>query len=203
MLAAALLTAAPLAGCGAATSDGLRSHQEGGDEPLTPRALAAVVAEHTGEPSSGQPSTDMEELGEGLTAAVELRYPSPTDAPSDGHLLAVGVGTGLEVFAAGCDALEGEGITGCAETRDGLVFWEGATPEEDPGVLYVLATKDATEVVLSFSGPALTRDPRELDLVISVPDMFAIAADPRVDVTTSRAAIEAGERLEFWTDARD
>ena len=171
----------------------------GGDRPVTPRALAAVVADHIGAPSSARRGTDMEELGEGLVAAVELRYPDPVDPQSDGHLLEVGVGSGFRKQVGDCTALEDQGVDGCAETRDGLVFWESATPEEDPGAVYVLVSKGDTDVALFSSGPPVTGDPRRLDLEISVADMVAIAADPRVDVTTSPEALDAGEKLSSWS----
>ncbi len=60
--------------------------------------------------------------------------------------------------------------------------------------------KGASTVLLFQSGPLVTGDPRRLDLRISVKDVFAIAQDPRVDVTTSAAAIRAGEELSTWTD---
>ncbi len=35
---------------------------------------------------------------------------------------------------------------------------------------------------------------------ISTDDLFAIANDPRVDVTTSQEAVDAGADLPFWQD---
>jgi hypothetical protein len=208
---AAVLPAALLAGCafpadeaprtGSGSNDRAATDPRGGDEPLTPRALAAVVAQHTGEPSSATVGTDLEELGKRVVAAVELRYPDADDGQSDGAQLTVGVGRGFERFAPGCRALLDQGLTGCKETGYGLLFWEGATPEEDPGVVYLLASKGRTDVLLFSSGKAVTGDPRDLDLPVSVDEMAAIASDPRVDVTTSRSAIQAGEELGFWSDS--
>jgi len=128
-----------------------------------------------------------------LVAATELRY-------SDGGALSVGVGRRLTNFLSGCDAPQGESLTGCAETDDGLLFWEGEAPESDPGVVYVQVSKGETDVLLFYSGPRITADPRELELPISVESLFAIAADPRVDVTTSEDAIALGEDAEFWLE---
>ena len=56
-------------------------------------------------------------------------------------------------------------------------------------------------MLLFTSGGAVTGDPRDLDLPIGVDEMAAVAADPRVDVTTSHAALEAGEELASWSDS--
>jgi hypothetical protein len=72
-------------------------------------------------------------------------------------------------------------------------------PEEDPGYVVVVDKGDAT-VAVRNAGPDITGDPRDLDLPISVDDRFAIAHDARVDVTTSRAAVDAGEDLDYWLE---
>lgn len=194
--AAAAVLVVSLAGCGShTTKEASASTPSGGDEPLTPRALAAVVAEHTGTPSSAQLGTDMEEFGRDVVA-VELRYGA--GAETDGDSLSVGVGTDFVEVVGNCGSPQNEGLAGCVKTADGMVLWEDETPEEDPGVVYVLASKRRADVILYYSGPPITGDPRRLDLPISVEEMFAIAADPRVDVTTSREAIEAGNELDVW-----
>ena len=171
----------------------------GGGEPITDRALAAAVVEHTGEPATAGPAEDLEELGDGLAAGVDLRYGPDT---SDGHLLTVGVGRDFAAAVGDtCAAWAEHGVSGCAETRDGLLAWEAATPEEDPGVVYVLASKGGTDVVLVLSGLEISGDPRELDLPVAVEDLFAVAADPRVDLTTSPEAVEAGRDLASWSDS--
>ena len=192
-----LLAVALLASCGDTTSrqDAGRP-TVGGDQPLTPRALAAVVAEHTGTPSSATRGYDMDELGERVAAEVELSFGA--GAKSDGDRLSVGVGTAFERTIKSCASLMTE-YAGCEETVDGIVFWENQTPGEDPGVVYVMASKGDTDVLFFYVGPAITGDPQDQELPIPVEDMFAIAADPRVDVTTSTAAVEAGEDIAFWS----
>ena len=65
-----------------------------------------------------------------------------------------------------------EGLyAGCARTADGLVFWEQAARGEDPGVVYAMASKAATDVLFFYLDPEITGDPRELDLPVSVQDM--------------------------------
>lgn len=169
----------------------------GGNEPLTPRALAAVVAEYTGAPVSATTGYDMEETGKGLIAAVEMQF---TGDP--GTQLAVGVGEDLKMFPTTCaDATtQDENISGCEEVQDGVLFWQDVEPHEDPGVVYLAMSMADTDVVFFQSGPDIDKDPRELDLPVSVDKMMAIAGDPRVDVTTSQAAVEAGQDLPFWRD---
>ena len=55
-------------------------------------------------------------------------------------------------------------------------------------------------MVVYQSGFDITGDPRTLDMPISVDDMFAVATDARVDLTTSQSAIDAGEALTFWDE---
>jgi hypothetical protein len=55
--------------------------------------------------------------------------------------------------------------------------------------------------VLVTSGGRVTGDPRDLDLPVGVDDLVAVAEDPRVDVTTSQEATDAGADLRFWRDA--
>lgn len=66
------------------------------------------------------------------------------------------------------------------------------------GVINLLRRKsDATAVVFQ-AGPAVTRDPRKLELAVSIDDMLAIAQDPRVDLTTTQEAVDEGESLDGW-----
>ena len=72
-------------------------------------------------------------------------------------------------------------------------------PEEDPGSVTVAVRKGAVTALVYQLGPSITRDPRKLGLPVSVGDMFTLAEDPRIDVTTSEAAVDAGASLPFWT----
>jgi hypothetical protein len=193
-LAAALLVSA-LAGCGdepqPATDDPV-----GGNEPTTARALAAVAAEHAGTPDSAEEEDDAaEEFGSG-GLGVELRYGS--DGEYDGDILVVAVGKDLDPALTSCDA-RAEYLAGCVTTAEGTLLWETEAPEEDPGVVYVAVEKKArTSVLLFYAGPRITGDPRELDMPVPTEVLFAIANDPRVDLTTSAAAVDAGAGLPYW-----
>jgi hypothetical protein len=184
-------------GCGSA---GLQepARARGGDLPTTPQALAAVAAEHAGEPDSASATSRFQrDEFTGRAVATELRYGS--DGEYDGDSLSVAVGTGWTKDPTSCaslDSLPGE----CVRVGDGLLAWEELEPEEDPGLVLLAVPKGDAVVVITYAGPDITGDPRRLDLPIGVDDLQAIAADPRVDLTTSRAALDAGRALASWQD---
>lgn len=94
-----------------------------------------------------------------------------------------------------CDSEANARNDGCVTTDDGLLLWQEEAPEEDPGILTVVVEKGDRAVLVGYAGPTLTGDPRDLDMPISVDDLFAIAHDARTDVTTSAEAVEAGRDL--------
>ena len=168
---------------------------DGGEAAATPAALAWVAAQHVGQPHSARSERDFaEELGNGAVG-TELRFRSGSQ--DDGDLLVVAVGNknpdGLR-----CTPDHETGGGGCVTTDRGTLIWEDAAPEEDPGNVGVAITKGDVTVLVFQSGPAITRDPRELDLRISVEEMFGIAADPRTDLITSERAVVEGEDLPYW-----
>lgn len=184
----ALLLTVTATGCGTQSS----SSVGGGDELTTPGALVYVATEHAGAPDrakvmSRRDLTSLFPEGEG----AELRYRS--DGEDDGDLLAVVVGRGLDPALLDCDTEQNARAEGCERTDDGVLIWHDGTPEEDPGTVTVIVEKDETTVLIGYTGPEVTDDPRDLELPISVDTLFAIASDPRVDVTTSAEAVEAGE----------
>jgi len=160
-----------------------------GDEPATPRALAWLAAEHLGEPSGASAERDAaEEFGQG-GIGTELDY---------GHQVVLAVGQDLPRRLLACGAAAVERVDGCEVTDAGTLMWELEEPEEDPGVLYVIVAKEDSEVLMFSSGPKLTGDPRDLDLPVSVDDLFDLAHDPRVDVTTTQEALEEGGDIDYW-----
>jgi len=185
-----------LTGCGTTPGTSPRVSPEGGDVPVTAQALAFVAAEHAGGPSSATGEDDAaEELGPGAVG-TELRYGS--DGEYDGDVLVVAVGKGMGKALTGCDAEANRYLAGCVETNRGMLMWENVAPEEDPGVVYVSVDKGDTTALLFYAGPTITGDPRELDMPISTDDLFAIVNDPRVGVTTSQEAVDAGADLPYW-----
>ncbi len=195
-------------GCGDAPSTddppasaGSPGSSPGGSVPVTPQALALVAGEYAGTPDSAQQESDA--AGEFSAGGVgaELRFGSTGE--HDGDLLVVAVGTGLPRGLLEC---RGEAVPEhCVVTDRGVLAWEEEMPEEDPGVVYVIVAKDEAApggpgVMLFQAGDAVTADPRELDLTVSVDSMFDIAHDPRVDVTTSEETVDAAQALPFWVD---
>lgn len=65
-------------------------------------------------------------------------------------------------------------------------------------MVHLFAAKGDTTVALHQSSTPITGDPREVDLPVSVDAMVELAQDPRVDLSTTREAVEAGASLAFW-----
>jgi hypothetical protein len=189
-----------LASCGEDARTPPDRAAQGGDRPTTARALAAIAAERVGEPSSAASSRDLDELYRQDAVGAELRF--GTDGEYDGDQFEVRLGTGFLLFEPDCDSptvAENARLGGCEAVSGGLLLWEVFEPESDPGAVYVLLRKGETTVLVSQSGPTIDADPRQLDMPISVEDMFAVAQDARVDLTTSQEAIDAGAALDYWT----
>jgi hypothetical protein len=187
-----------LAGCAEVPDVGEQA--PGGDVPVTARALAVVAAEHVGEPASAASNEwgRVQAYADGRATGVDLRY--GTEGEDDGALVSVTVGTGFERDVASCRATGWE-PSGCEDFGGkGLLLWEEAAPEEDPGGVTVVMPKDEATVVVSYSGPEITEDPRRMDLPVEVGTLLDLATDPRVDVTTSQAAVDAGGTIDFWLD---
>ena len=193
----AFLTVA-LTGCGTTTESSPPASPAGGDVTTTAQALAFVAAEHAGTPSSATVDNDAAEEFDAKAVGTELRFGS--DGEYDGDMLVVAVGQGMDKTVTDCEAESNEYLAGCVETEQGKLMWEDVAPESDPGVVYVVVDKGDSTALLFYAGPTITGDPRELDMPISTDDLFAIANDPRVDVTTSQEAVDAGADLAFWQD---
>ena len=192
------LLAVAVASCGDDTTAAPPGAAQGGAEPTTARALAHLAAEHAGTPASAARESDAAEEFTSGGVGTELRYGS--DGEYDGDMLVVAVGRGLDADLVDCGSEETRSLAGCVTTDQGLLMWEDEAPEEDPGVVYVLVDKGETAALVFYAGPSITADPRELDLPIPTEVLFAIANDPRVDVTTSADAVAAGAELSFWQE---
>ncbi|WP_435745842.1 hypothetical protein [Nocardioides sp. SYSU DS0663] len=168
---------------------------EGGDEPTTPRSLAYVVAEHI----------DLDPTRAGVDWAADnyrRLFPKPkravaatTNFAGEGNIVVVGVSPEEPVQDPYCD--DGH----CADLGDGVTLtWDELAPQEDPGLVVVIAEMDDHSVVLRYSGAEITGDPRDLDLPVPVETLVDIATDPRVAPTTSEDAIEGGRGLDYWLE---
>lgn len=159
-----------------------------GDVPVTPEALAWVSADHFGPPTSasGYPAASRR-IGAGAVAA-QLAYD---------EAITVAVLPALDVPV--CDAALLTGADECLETKAGFLAWDLAEEGEDPGQVAIVVPKGDSWAVVVSSGPdAITDDPRQLDLAISVDDMFELAHDPRLDLTTTQEAVDGGKELDYW-----
>ena len=199
------LTAAHLAltlsSCGDTTRASSTHAGTGEREPTTAQALAYVAAQHAGTPASAVRERDAAEEFTSGGVGTELHFGS--NGEYDGDMLMVAVGKGLEPDLIDCDAEMSHSLAGCVKTGEGTLMWEDEAPEEDPGVVYVLVDKGETSALVFYAGPSITGDPRELEMPISTDILFAIANDPRVDVTTPAEIVDAGADLSYWeTPAR-
>lgn len=158
------------------------------DVPVTPEALAWVAAEHLGDPAlaSRYPAA-ARRIGEGAVAA-SLSYDE-----------AISVAVLPDPDGFDCEGVRAENADGCVETHGGWLAWALEEPEEDPGVVWAVVDKrDSVAVVISSGPTPITDDPRNLELAISVDDLFEVAKDPRVDLTTTREAVDGGEQIGYW-----
>ena len=164
----------------------------GGDVPTTQRAVAAIALEHLPRTPHLFPADVSSDLPRG-TLGAGLRY-DPT-GESDGRLVEVMVGPPLRLDLC-------EGADGCVRrTVEGgelVRLWELEEPEEDGGHLVVLMVRDDEVVYALNAADTITGDPRELDLRFPVEDLEELVQDERLGLTTSRAAVDAGSRIECW-----
>lgn len=190
-LVAPVLLAVGLSGCGDQTDpdDPADTGSASAGASLTPQALAWVVAERLGTPDSARATSELDDAGPG-TVAAELVY------AGDG--LAVAVSPEPPTGYLDCTSPD-QFFDECADLGDGVTLaWQEEEPEEDPGVIYLFATKDDATVVLEQSSTPVTGDPREIDLPFSVDEMTAVARDPRVDLTTTEQAVDEGAQVPWW-----
>ncbi len=205
ILALSLLAA--LAGCGqdsdpttAGDSAG-EATGTGSEEAVvdtTARTVAAIAVRHLGEDylrageltfESDVPQPD---VATGMVGA-SLSYPRAGGGELIVHVSVIpaeSVGTHPE--AARC----GE-YAECAELPDNLTLgWEKEEPEEDPGIVRVIRTGDDNVVFVSLSGPAITGDPRTLDLGgVTVEELIAVASDPDLHLRVSQTVADSAAQL--------
>lgn len=180
-----------LSGCGTALKDS--PSRQGGDEPVTARAIAFIASEHFPEPPvEAHSGTDFDNL-DSRSVGTELEFNS----------IGGRVGPRLTVAVVGTDSADkltncSDDSETCMQTRGVTLRWQPFIPEEDPGGVSVYATKGDTVVAMFQAGESILGDPRTQDLQISVKTMIDIATDPRLDATTSASAVDAGEHLTFW-----
>jgi len=165
----------------------------GGDRaasvPITKKAIAAVLLEHL-------PPDPIERSG--TPRSVELTY--WIDDSSAGNEEEV------EVSISGATgdpcARMGDALTGCEVEKidDGelTVYWQEEQPFEDPGILYLVMVREDDSVTLEYSGVLIESDPRKQEFVrFTFEDMVDAVTDPRLGLTTTQDAVDAGAELEW------
>ena len=165
--------------------------------PITPGALAYIAADHAGTPDNASTDGfDWFEAFDDEALTADLHYRPTRYDPGDGLTVTLGE---LDVpELTDCDATVGLYTQACEETEDGTLRWNLNDPGEDPGGVFVLVPKsDGRTVMVTFNGPKLRRDPRTVDLPVSVDTLFAIAHDPRLDVTTTQDVVDRGADLPY------
>lgn len=183
-----------LAACGDDPGTGSDSLSPGsGDVPITSKAIAAVTLEHVPHtPHVFTTSTDKEDP-DGMVGA-DLRY-DPT-GESDGGLLRVVVSPTLEEDPCG------EHTDGCerrqVEGGELVVVWQLEEPEEDGGFLAVVMLREDEVVYAYNAAETITKDPRDMELRFPVELLEEIVTDQRLGLTTSQAAVDAGEQIPCW-----
>jgi hypothetical protein len=195
MLLLTALLAGALAACGDATSPPLAG---GGDVPITQRAIAAMALLHAPTDTTHRQASYTDRRDPEGALGADLRYRG--DGESDGDLLRVFLAPGhgpakpcreLAASDGGCESRKVDGGTL-------TLSWGLEEPEEDPGYVGVVMQRDDEMLSVTWSGDAITGDPRKQHLFIPIDTMEAIAQDERISLTTSQAVVDAGEKLDDW-----
>lgn len=180
-----LTVCALLAGCGRS------AEPVPGDEPITPEAIAAIARRHVQLEPERIAEWDVftRELGE-ESPGVQLEYADLSLAivvapTSDSPLVCVGHEF-FDICASG--DIEGHDVT---------VAWQELEPEEDPGVVYVIDRREGEDVAVRLTGPAITGDPRFMDLGVPLEDLAALATDPRLSLATAQGVVDMGDSVEL------
>lgn len=162
--------------------------------PATDASLVAVALQHV---DVDEPRFDLLYRDDGRytdgTLGGDIRF--DYDGESDGDLLRVLASPGepeLDPCELGADCATQETDAGVV-----TIAWEEEVPEEDPGFVAVSLQRGSEYLRVLLAGPAITGDPTDLDLAVSVDDLVAIVTDPRFGLRTTQEMVEAGEALDF------
>ena len=200
VLALAVMAAAGGLGCDDQGSEGV---------PATARAFAHVAAGYVGEPEYAT-AIDVpfyvQFNGDFVGADLRTQLGNPAKDPARGG--EIYPGDSVKVMAG--TEHDGPDPTSCEDADPypycepldggGAMTWSPEDPGEDPGYVEVGVRKGDVTVVVVFSGPHITGDPRTLDLPVTIDQLVDIARDERVDLTTTQAAVDAGADLDYWEE---
>lgn len=187
-----LLTLVACDGAGPATDTSLPPEID--RVPITSRAIAAMALDHLPDDTEWRESSDPVEH-DPRAAGAALGYGSEQSDVS------LDVGVYPPSDEEPCPKL----YDGCVEMEadDGspmFLRWQELEPEEDPGVVDVVLDRGDERVRVGLGNQEILGDPREMDLPVWVDQALEIAQDPRLRLRTSPEAVEAGERLDKWTE---
>jgi hypothetical protein len=172
-----------LAACGSADEVGA----DDTPAPATPEALVAVALSHlTPDPDGIELYTRDAVIDDlGTTSPYiggQLRWRSDSDWSLS-----------VRVQPAG-DLDPCDGCT-CEELGNARISWQEAG-EDAPGYVTVFVTEGGELRSVGFEG-GFDGDPRDDELFVDLDELAAIVTDPAFALTTTAAAIEAGERLDL------
>ncbi|CUR57598.1 exported hypothetical protein [metagenome] len=186
-----------VAGCASPDSDPSADHTlppSSERVPLSFRAVGAIAVAHLPEASSVEATyQEPREIRAGRIAADLRLRPGPAE---DGELVRV-------MIAPRFPALRCTKVMPCADLPSSggaavQLAWEREAPEEDPGYVVVRVSRPHEVAFVLYAGPAITGDPRKLELPVSIDRLVALATDPWLRLRTAPEAITAGDELTDW-----
>ncbi len=190
-LSIAVLLLAVLAPVGASSATVRTAREE--LVPITQRAIAAVALEHLPTDTTGRSAMYTHQRHPDGLLGADLRYHG--DGEYDGDLVRVSVGPR---HPASCSRFSHCATLSSPPNTTTTLVWQTEVPEEDPGIYYVVHRRGDQQVIAYASGPAITTDPRQLSLEISVDMLVSVAQDPRLTLLTTQAVVDAGAALADW-----
>jgi hypothetical protein len=192
-----------VAGVVVAVASGCSSEAvDAGGDPgrITHRAVAAVALEHLPTDTSGRAASYTSESTPPEQVSVDLRYGA--DGEYDGDLVSIAVSARSPQGGGACENDRGQRCVDLPTEvgSAGLQLrWTEEAPEEDPGGVAVVLLRDSGETAsIGYAGPAITGDPRELDLPIGVDTLVDVVEDPRLRYQATSETLALGEELDDW-----
>lgn len=163
--------------------------------PITSRAIAAVALDHLPDDTEQREPTSPFDH-DPRTAGARLGYGGGQDDVSLDVFVSPRVGEDpCPQLYHGCEELKAD------DGSPMFLRWQELQPAEDPGVVDVVLDRGDERVRVELHGPEdILGDPREMDLPVWVDEALEIAQDPRLRLRTSPEAVQAGERLDKWTE---
>lgn len=173
---------------------GETSGAEPADVPLTQRGMAAIALDYLPSDYSHVGASYIDRRHPVGFRGADFRYHA--DGEDDGDLLAVEAWPTRKPQDCGDDAR-------CVALGDDdgdpvYLNWAVVEPEEDPGLVAVWVNHPGVTMLALYAGPDITRDPRTMDLPISVEAMRALVTDDRLRLMTTQEVVDAGRSVPRW-----